>query len=142
MLTESYSQPLTFASSKGSVKMRMSTPRAKMDRPFTAGQLNPSLFSTARKDFFFLCGKSLHWGYIYRGGNCLHPWNAFFTTGHCVNQFILLFESFFIKYCCKVSAQKAIETLQCPSKCQWKINYSFLLRRVITLFLVRLIPPC
>lgn len=59
MLTESYSQPLTFASSKGSVKMRMSTPRAKMDRPFTAGQLNPSLFSTARKGFFFYVEKVL-----------------------------------------------------------------------------------
>lgn len=54
VLTELNSEPLTFASSKGSVKMRMSTPSAKMDRPFTAGQLNPSLFSTERQDFFYV----------------------------------------------------------------------------------------
>lgn len=53
VLTESDSQPLTFARSKGSIKMRMSASRAKMDRPFTAGQLNPSLFSAED----ILCGK-------------------------------------------------------------------------------------
>lgn len=51
VLTVSDSQSLTFARSKGSIKMRMSASSARMDGPFTASQLNPSLFSTG--DFFF-----------------------------------------------------------------------------------------
>lgn len=93
VLTESDSQPLTFASSRGSIKMRMSASSARMDRPFTAGQLNPS-FST---EDLFMWKKSLLRLYLQKG-ELFAPLECIFTTGQRVNQLILLSKAFFIEY--------------------------------------------
>lgn len=103
VLTESDSQPLTFASSRGSIKMRMSASSARMDRPFTAGQLNPSLFST--EDLFYVEKKSLLRLYLQRG-ELFAPVECIFTTGHRVNRLILLSEAFFIEYDYRVSCAR------------------------------------
>ena len=113
VLTESDSQPLTFASSRGSIKMRMSASSARMDRPFTAGQLNPSLFSI---EDLFMWKKSLLRLYLQRG-ELFAPMECIFTTGHRVNLLILLSEAFFHRIRLQsVMRKKMTETLKCPSR--------------------------
>lgn len=75
VLTESDSQPLTFDRSRGSIKNGNVSPQCK-NGPFTACQLNPSLFPSER---FHLEKESPHEGYIYKGENFFfNEWNAFF----------------------------------------------------------------
>lgn len=120
VLTEWDSSSLTFASIRGSIKMRMSASRAKMDRAFTASQLNPSLFSA--EDFFFMWKKSLLRLYL-QTGKLFAPVECIFTTGHCVNRMIMPFRTF---SSCKVpSAKENRFTVSFKtSLTKWKCTFS------------------